>query len=162
MGASNNIKEHTLLVTYAHGDYKCTVAGVHLTSKNTSANSSALKLQLDNLQKFCEENEVDLAIGDFNMNMNQYSGSTGARFGSSVFVAQSAASPVNVSYHEQFTNSSNDKHFMGYYIANPQKTFLEGVGLVSLHGLSLSRSVGGRYFSDHAPIYVNVRCKAKS
>ena len=63
-------------------------------------------------------------------------------------MAQATHPTVGVQATEQYSSSNNQKHFMGHLAIDPQVRVTPG--------LSLPRSVGGLYFSDHPPIYVTV------
>jgi hypothetical protein len=150
-----NVDENVLIVKWTFQDQICCFAGVHLSAKNTKASRPQRQKIMQELAAFCQSQRppVQFVVGDFNIDVHAdgFEGHVGARPGSTVFMAPQMPAPMGVRYQEQYSNSTNSEHFMGHLVVDPNKVLLRGH-----RGLSLQRSRGGNYFSDHPPIYVEL------
>ena len=149
-----NVEENVLVIQYKLNDQTCCFAGVHLSSKNVGANMQQRQVIMSSLKSFCKSYNppIQFVLGDFNIDVHEdgFDGNVGARPGSTVYMAQPVASTMGVMSQEQYSSSNNKAHFMGFVVADPN------VSLGGVRGLSLQRSLGGEYFSDHPPIYVKL------
>lgn len=159
--STKNATEHVLVVTH-DGLLGClSVAGVHLSAQNVGASMRVQKAEVQALRDFCEAQDIALAIGDFNMDMSRHGGGTGARFASDLWFARNHPAPIGLGFVKPFTNSTNTKFFMGYLVTDDGAR-LTGTGLTQREGLSLSRSSDLGYFSDHAPVYVEIESRKRA
>lgn len=149
--------EHVLVIDYVFFGYRCSVAGVHLSSKNTGASKAVRDIELQAVATFCQQENIQVAIGDFNLDLRGVSGGgVGAIPGQTSFTPNRTGGSAAITYHQQFTNSSNTAHYMGYVVADQERLRLTGVGTAQLFGLSLRREGDAGYFSDHAPIFLKL------
>lgn len=159
---SGGPEEKLLAVSGTIAGVKLCVAGVHLTSNNTkiAADTSAYNNAIAALRTFCSANGIDVAIGDFNLDLrmasrDRQSGGVGILPSSMIFIAKNEPAPMGTQWKEQYSNSANDKHYMGCMVVNTA-----AITLQDQHLLSLQRSVkssGERaYHSDHPPIYARL------
>lgn len=140
--------EHVLVIERTLLEQRFAVAGFHLSAKNVSASEQKKRRSVAEMQNFCRLKKVDLALGDFNLDIRDFleGGGVGRVPKTQVFMAQFKHSIMGERFREQFSNSTNTKHFMGYV---PMKS-----GVTITNALSLERSVAGVYFSDHPPLFV--------
>ena len=157
--SAQGVDEQVLLVAHEFYGVRCRILGVHLSAKNTSASIEQQRRERAILQSFCHDNQVQFAIGDFNMNMNTLGGYVGARPGRTIYLAPRTGSSTahEMTYEEQYTSSNNKAHYMGHYILDASRVTLSGTDAGAHFGLSCERSLNGGYYSDHAPIAVRLR-----
>lgn len=170
-------KEYILKVTVSRENYSLTLAGVHLRAKLTSASELNCKREFEDLQKFCASQNIQLMIGDFNMDLQETArGSRGVflpdRRDLSLataqekdqyfnnyqpkYIAKNTEETIGISYMQQYSNSTGNSHYMGYYQADTEGLTIEGPGVYGLMGASGSRYLKSEelYYSDHPSIYV--------
>jgi len=159
-------QQHVLKVmcTPAGSSKSLTIAGVHLTSKNTSSNFKKPEREaaVKHIKEMCKKDNVQLVIGDFNFdvhganemkddNIEAWRGSTREW---DVMIPDSKGVVDTVNTVVTKSNTNNKKHYMGIIKV--------AAGIDLEHATSLPRSLEGkvrRYFSDHSPIYATLAWK---
>jgi hypothetical protein len=149
-----NVQENVLVIRCELYGSKCCLAGVHLTSKNVGASPEKSEKIIEELKTFCatQHTPIQFVLGDFNIDPRAGTaiGNVGALPSTTTYMAQQSHATMGVNYMEQYSNSTNTKHFMGHLVVDSH------VSLGGKMGLSLQRSLGGEFFSDHPPIYVEL------
>ena len=172
--------ENILVARYEYDSEWCKIAGVHLTSKNTAARPGTANHAriLSELEEYCVMGGISLAIGDFNASVRDHDGGTVgavphstklrnrvrcAACKGTTWRADGACAACNrkklepalvnnePEWIEQYSNSVNTAHYMGLV------AFGTNVFTQQSLALSLQRSLGGAYFSDHPPIYAEIQ-----
>ena len=165
--------EYILKVTISTRDgHICTVAGVHLRAGLTGSSALHRKAERAALQQFCDENGIQLMVGDFNMDLQEgLHGSRGAladdkhepRFlspasGGGASSGGASSGGAIPEFVQQFSNASGNKHYMGFFQADTKTLRTVGVSVYAQLGASGGRSLpgGDLYYSDHPSVYVCV------
>jgi hypothetical protein len=163
--------EYMLKVTLGRkAGHSFTVAGVHLRAGLTSTNANDWARERSALQRYCDDQGIQMMIGDFNMDLQgDVHGSRGVYFGLETrdqprFLVRELPDAAYPEYLQQFSNSAGTAHYMGYFQADAATLTLVGPSLYGQLGASGSRSFlgGGRFYSDHPSIYVRVQSKRLS
>lgn len=153
--------EHMLKVDVSNGQHNFSFVGVHLRAKLTQASQDNSKAELSSLKMFLKSNNVDFAIGDFNLNVAlDTCGHVGSVYDMPVEYVYPTSydshgilqhSPTALfATHQQFSNSTNSKHYMGALLISNDRIKPD---LIS----SGSRTTSGLgYHSDHPPIFVSL------
>ncbi|RKI64364.1 hypothetical protein D7X55_18065 [Corallococcus sp. AB049A] len=158
--------EYILKVTLGNRYGHCvTVAGVHLRASLTGSNAQERGVEHKALQAFCVAEGIQVMVGDFNMDLQETSqGSRGV-----FFDGQPESRPTYMLPHQspeaiplflqQYSNSSGNAHYMGYYQADTEHLEFVGQGMYGLMGTSGSRHLKseGKFYSDHPSIYLQVK-----
>lgn len=169
--------EYMLKVTLSQeAGQSFTVAGVHLRATLTglpnpyregNANPRG-DAEMKALEAFCAANEIQLMVGDFNMDLQgAEGGGRGVLYdGSSAHQPQflvgwpdadgrpKAPTAADEVYHQQYSSSNNKKHYMGFFQADRSKLRPVGTSLYGRMGASGSRHLASGFYSDHPSIYL--------
>ncbi|MFY2558072.1 hypothetical protein ACN469_10610 [Corallococcus terminator] len=129
------------------------VAGVHLDAGYTGFSSAPKKKEaLEEVGQFAVDNEVDALLGDLNMDSFELNGGFFPSRFSFQLHADNTVKPVYTLSHSN-TNAKNN--YMGGLIANTDQVETEAMNLRGEDTVSLSRTLDGRFYSDHPAIMAN-------
>ncbi|RKH07660.1 hypothetical protein [Corallococcus carmarthensis] len=158
--------EYILKVTLGNRyGHSVTVAGVHLRASLTGSNPHERQVERNALQTFCVSEGIQVMVGDFNMDLQETTqGSRGVFFDGrpetqpTYMLAHKCTEAIPL-FHQQYSNSAGNAHYMGYYQADTEHLELSGPGMYGLMGASGSRHLKseGKYYSDHPSIYLQVK-----
>ncbi|MCP3166393.1 hypothetical protein [Myxococcus qinghaiensis] len=129
------------------------VAGVHLDAAYTGFSSPTKKQDaLEEVGQFARENEVDALLGDLNMDSFELNGGFYPNRFSFKSFSDDTIKPVYTLSHSN-TNAKNN--YMGGLIANSAQVETESMNLRGEDTVSLSRTLDGKFYSDHPAIMAN-------
>src|SRR5215217_6498297 len=129
------------------------VAGVHLDAAYTGYSSPTKKQEaLEEVGQFARENEVDALLGDLNMDSFELNGGFYPNRFSFKSFSDDTVKPVYTLSHSN-TNAKNN--YMGGLIANSAQVETEPMNLRGEDTVSLSRTLDGKFYSDHPAIMAN-------
>jgi hypothetical protein len=118
--SSSGQDEKVLVVSRTLSNEQISIAGVHLTSKNTgiATGGAAYDKVIQDLRTFCKSSKIDVAIGDFNLDVRSAVGApsmggVGSLPESIIYIVKRVPAPIGAVWKEQYSNSANDKHYMG-------------------------------------------------
>lgn len=158
--------EYILKVTLgdSHG-HSLTVAGVHLRASLTGSNAQERLVERHALQAFCAAEGIQVMVGDFNMDLQETTqGSRGVFVDSRpetrpTYMLPHKSTVAIPRFHQQYSNSTGNAHYMGLYQADTEDLELVGPGMYGLLGASGSRHLksDGKFYSDHPSIYLEVK-----
>jgi hypothetical protein len=158
--------EYILKVTLGNRYGHCvTVAGVHLRASLTGSNAQERVVEHKALQAFCVAEGIQVMVGDFNMDLQETSqGSRGVFFDGQpesrpTYMLPYQSPEAIPLFLQQYSNSSGNAHYMGYYQADTEHLEFVGQGMYGLMGTSGSRHLKseGKFYSDHPSIYLQVK-----
>ncbi|NTX41598.1 hypothetical protein HUA78_44925 [Myxococcus sp. CA033] len=129
------------------------IAGVHLDAGYTGFTSDTKKQQaLAAVGEFARQNDIDALLGDLNMDSFELNGGF---FPNQFNFTTLADNTVKPTYTLSHSNTNSQNNYMGGLIANTDQVETEAMNLRGEDTVSLSRTLDGKFYSDHPAIMAN-------
>ncbi|MFY1826047.1 hypothetical protein ACN47A_09050 [Myxococcus fulvus] len=129
------------------------VAGVHLDAGYTGHTKEDKKHKaLEEVAVFAHDNNVDVLLGDLNMDSFELGGGF---FPNRFSFQEGSDGNIHATYTVSHSNTNAKNNYMGGIIVNQEQVDTESINILGEDTRSLSRTLGDSFYSDHPAIMAN-------